>query len=248
MKHTDPNRIGVSAIFTSLKGEVLVMDHVKAGSITIPVGKGDDGETPEQAIVREMKEELGVEITEMSCEQIGWKDGRNPIFDHDHFVFTVIEYKGAIVNLEPTKHRWVKFASKKAILDFITDSSTMVMKYLKEVGFFNPKPPKKFKEWVAPTLDKNKVKLEISVLSAIIDYNRKKQGIRQGELADALNMSQSAVSRLMGNDGGKTAMEDIYAVCVLLKLNFAVLMMTSCRLAELGNVETALKVYIKENN
>lgn len=94
----------ISAILESSTG-IALLYHKKRGTVTLPTGKVDAGETPEQACRREMLEELGVKVTHMTLAHttqhrspkgnpyIGW-----------HFI---CNFEGHLVNCEKQKHEIV---------------------------------------------------------------------------------------------------------------------------------------------
>lgn len=60
-KSSLPFRLNVAGVFRNSQGNVLVCERTDAkGAWQIPQGGMENNETPEQAIVREMREELGV--------------------------------------------------------------------------------------------------------------------------------------------------------------------------------------------
>ena len=65
-----PMKLVVAAALIDADGRVLIADRpvgkAMAGYWEFPGGKVGDGETPEQALVRELKEELGI-ITSVGC-------------------------------------------------------------------------------------------------------------------------------------------------------------------------------------
>ena len=103
------NLIGVGAVIRN--GDmVLVQDHVKSGCWTIPVGKAEEGETPLEAISRELQEELGLRVIKGVClldiEQYCEVHGavvRQVVFDIE------VSNIGEWVNREPEKHREVRW-------------------------------------------------------------------------------------------------------------------------------------------
>jgi 8-oxo-dGTP diphosphatase len=111
------NKPCVSAIFTNDKGEILLQDHVKLDRYTLPGGKVDPGEKSKDALVREVREELGVTITKayavgranLGKQEYPAHSGNFIHFTQEYFV--VQEYSGRITNKEPNKHRdlvWVR--------------------------------------------------------------------------------------------------------------------------------------------
>jgi putative (di)nucleoside polyphosphate hydrolase len=60
-------RENVAAILRNPRGEILVCERLGVdGAWQFPQGGIDDGETPEQALVRELREEIGVKASDFS--------------------------------------------------------------------------------------------------------------------------------------------------------------------------------------
>ncbi len=57
----DPHLCVYFALLDDARGTVLVADHVKSGLWLLPGGHVDDGEDPRDTVVREAREELGVD-------------------------------------------------------------------------------------------------------------------------------------------------------------------------------------------
>ncbi len=103
-------QIAVSALIIT-DGKLLVQYHNKLNMLALPSGKAEIGETPEQAIAREIAEELGV--TDMTI--VGEKS-------YPHHDIRTVEYNYIVtlhapwVNNEPKKHKWIKPMSPEEIL------------------------------------------------------------------------------------------------------------------------------------
>lgn len=75
----------VAAVLISEKGEVLLAQRPEgkrlAGKWEFPGGKIEDGETPETALVRELHEELGIEVRVEDMENFWFLSHSYPEFD-----------------------------------------------------------------------------------------------------------------------------------------------------------------------
>ncbi len=119
--------IGVGAVIRS--GDmVLVQDHVKSGCWTITVGKAEGGETPLEAITRELWEELGLIVIKGSClldiEQYCEIHGavvRQVVFDIE------VSNTGGWKNKEPEKHREVRWMEIRELIkkDKLTENTKL---------------------------------------------------------------------------------------------------------------------------
>ena len=82
--------------------KLLILYHNKLQLYTIPLGKVNIGETPHDALLREMKEELDIEVT--SCSKVGKANIIIEERDITFHIFDIYSYNGTIVNNEPHKH------------------------------------------------------------------------------------------------------------------------------------------------
>lgn len=75
------------------------------GYYDIPGGKIEDGETPEQAAIREMREETGMVVRNLKHRGRFIADNPNKIFDFE--VFVTEEFDGDPQNFEENMSEWI---------------------------------------------------------------------------------------------------------------------------------------------
>jgi len=104
----------VAAIITC-RNALLVFDHIKMDRVAVPVGKVKSGQKIEDALKEEMKEELGIDL-------LDWEEVITfvrPYIINDvpvrivYHIFHIIKFGGIIRNLEPHKHKNLRFISIK---------------------------------------------------------------------------------------------------------------------------------------
>lgn len=133
--------VAVGPLIYNAQGEILLVKGPKFGDFwTIPGGKVDLGETVEQALRREIQEEIGVELGKV--EFVQYQDAINPPAYHvpKHFIF--IDFFAEIKNGEPqisdeiTDFIWVD--SQKALDEYklAPDVAQLIKKYISK----NTKP------------------------------------------------------------------------------------------------------------
>lgn len=79
-----------------------------AGFWEYPGGKVKEGETPERALVRELKEELGIEVEEKDLKPLAFASHDYPDFHLLMPLFVCRKWKGAPHPHEGQKLAWVK--------------------------------------------------------------------------------------------------------------------------------------------
>ncbi|MBK9274022.1 MAG: NUDIX hydrolase [Flavobacteriales bacterium] len=110
----DPDRVvlTVDAVITDHAGRVLLMERGTdpfRGTWVFPGGLVDPGETVEQACIREVREELGLEVKLTGLIGIYSEPGRDP-----RGSFVSIAYRAEVVSGTPTvtsearAHRWLE--------------------------------------------------------------------------------------------------------------------------------------------
>jgi 8-oxo-dGTP diphosphatase len=79
------------------------------GKIVGPGGKLEPGETPEQAIVREVAEESGLVIAESALTALGrirYEFPHHPAWSQESWVFSTAEFSGSIVESDELLLEW----------------------------------------------------------------------------------------------------------------------------------------------
>lgn len=117
----------VSAIIGNKEGKILLLKHKKnKGKWILPAGKVEDGEYFYQALDREMKEELDIEVTEydVCSERTIRCDRLEGIRYYHNLTFCIYEYNGDIKNMEIDKHPDMKFVSKDEALELLKEGKT----------------------------------------------------------------------------------------------------------------------------
>lgn len=79
-----------------------------AGLWEFPGGKVHDGETPEQALVRELDEELGIEVCDTCLAPLTFASHRYPDFHLLMPLFLCRNWEGDIVAREGQALKWVR--------------------------------------------------------------------------------------------------------------------------------------------
>jgi len=134
MEKVKSPKVGVGAVIVNKANKILLVLRKKApeaGSWSLPGGKVDYMETIENAIIREIKEELGVdiEITQLVCVT------NHIIHSEDvHYVaptFAAHITNGEVVNREPHALEKVQWFSINEIPENITMTTQYALKQLK---------------------------------------------------------------------------------------------------------------------
>lgn len=100
--------------------EVYLLRHNKCkGLLVFPSGKVEEGESIEEALIREMKEELNIDVLgykPILTYKPQWYNRVDGVMHTEEFVYIITNYKGIPINNEPTKHlELVKFNTNEII-------------------------------------------------------------------------------------------------------------------------------------
>lgn len=126
--------LSVSAIIYNENQQVLLMDHKKCHAWTIPGGKIEEGELPEDALKRELMEELGIVPTKINNVKSNTflcmypdKDGKLAPTYFTDWCCVVGSYAGTIENKEPEKHFALEWVSLPTIGEFCKEKGMSVL-------------------------------------------------------------------------------------------------------------------------
>jgi 8-oxo-dGTP diphosphatase len=78
-----------------------------AGLWEFPGGKVEQGEQPEEALIRELKEELGIEIANVDLEPLTFASHAYPGFHLLMPLYRCARWRGRVTPLEGQELRWV---------------------------------------------------------------------------------------------------------------------------------------------
>lgn len=97
----------------------LVLWHNKYDFWAFPTSKVDPGESPLQALSREMREEIGIQVTNsIWIKEVDKKDKRDQVVVNIRYhLFEILAYEGEISNREPSKHREIRWLSQQDLSD-----------------------------------------------------------------------------------------------------------------------------------
>lgn len=111
--HDLENHDAISLVIQNNEGKILTFWHNKFSFRTIPLGKAEKGQTPEDAAKQEALEELGITVTGLKLLGADMKqkirEGR--VVCIHLFCFLVESFEGTITNNEPHKHADIAWCS-----------------------------------------------------------------------------------------------------------------------------------------
>lgn len=118
MTKKDRNK-AVTAVYLFLKidGKILILRRCNTGyqdgNYQVPAGHIDAGELPTEALIREAKEEIGVDLTKEDLRLVhtSFRPKHDETGDRVDYFFEASRWSGEIINAEPHKCddlKWVK--------------------------------------------------------------------------------------------------------------------------------------------
>lgn len=127
--------VSAAAIF-NLQGEVLLARRPEgkhlAGLWEFPGGKLKEGELPENALMRELKEELGIKVSSENIEPLTFVscdtsiEGKNLLM----YLFKVSKWKGTMEALENQSFAWVQIHQLGDYFELMPKADVPLAKFL----------------------------------------------------------------------------------------------------------------------
>ncbi len=112
MTHKLPLLLVAAAALVDADGRVLIAQRPEgkamAGLWEFPGGKVDPGETPELALIRELREELGIDVTEACLGPFTFASHRYDDFHLLMPLYLVRRWHGEVCALEAPAIKWVR--------------------------------------------------------------------------------------------------------------------------------------------
>jgi len=127
------NHSGIGAVIKNDKDEILMLEHIKFGFWTIPVGKVDPGDSLQKTLYKELKEEVNIDVKDyefVSMETRKYKREGNTVKVKQH-LYIIKEWDGEVKNNEKNKHSDLQWMSLKEIkkLNNISDSTKAMIRH-----------------------------------------------------------------------------------------------------------------------
>jgi 8-oxo-dGTP diphosphatase len=101
-----------AAALVDADGRVLISKRPEGkhlgGLWEFPGGKVEQGETPETALIRELKEELGIDVTETCLAPLTFASHTYPDFHLLMPLYVCRRWKGTVTALEQQELAWVR--------------------------------------------------------------------------------------------------------------------------------------------
>lgn len=105
-------------------GKILLLKRANTGyndgNYSLPAGHFDGNETAKEVAVREVKEEVGIDIKSENLQLVHISHRKSPVpIDHERMdlFFRIKKWQGEPVNAEPHKHEEIKWFEIKKLPD-----------------------------------------------------------------------------------------------------------------------------------
>lgn len=138
-------QLGISALIRDDSGRILIFRHKKFDVWTLPVGKVDEGESLEEALHREIWEELGIRITGFRLRgavNFGQKLGSDDEVGRPGFnaIYEISAFDGELRNCEPDKHPEMLWVTEDQLIQMAQKPMTSATRAIvNQLAFSNEK-------------------------------------------------------------------------------------------------------------
>lgn len=136
---TPTNIESCTGVILDNKARILVEYHKRTNTLTLPGGKMDINESETQALVRELREEIGIDVKEAKILydftfNFNYLDDNKDYICTDH-LYMITRYEGQIRNMEENKHKFVRFMSVNEIMMHHAEKSEILKRFIAQYGY-----------------------------------------------------------------------------------------------------------------
>ncbi len=134
--------IPAAYLFLEKDGKYLIARRANTGYqdgvYQVPAGHVEDQELPSEAIIREAKEEIGVDIApeDLHCFHVSYRPRHDDTDNRADFFFSTSVWKGEIINVEPHKCDDLKWASLDELPQNMTLHIREAFRSLRDKSFY----------------------------------------------------------------------------------------------------------------
>ena len=138
--------IPAAYLFLMKEGKILVARRTNTGyqdgNYQVPAGHVEEGEVPAQAMAREAKEEIGIDIDPSDAEfvHVSYRPKHDETGDRVDFFFKVEKWSGEVTNMEPNKCDDLKWISPNELPSNMTLHVRKAIQSMLEKRFFEEIP------------------------------------------------------------------------------------------------------------
>lgn len=134
----------VPAVYCILEkeGKILIARRCNTGyedgNYQVPAGHVEEGELPTDALIREAKEEIGIDITpaDFQLSHVSYRPKHDETGDRIDFFFIVRSWNGDVTNTEPDKCDDLKWISPTELPDNMTLHIKSAIQAIQQGNFF----------------------------------------------------------------------------------------------------------------
>jgi 8-oxo-dGTP diphosphatase len=115
--------IPASYLILEKDGKILIARRCNTGyqdgNYQVPAGHVDEGELPSEALIREAKEEVGIDLSssDLVLVHVSYRPKHDNTDNRVDFFFRARTWKGEVQNLEPNKCDDLKWAAQNEVPD-----------------------------------------------------------------------------------------------------------------------------------
>ena len=135
--------VPASYLFLENDGKILVARRCNTGyqdgNYQVPAGHVEEGELPTEALIREAKEEIGIDLNPADLElvHVSYRPKHDETGDRVDFFFRAKKWSGEITNMEPNKCDDLKWVSYDEVPENMTLHVRKAIKNMNDGIFFD---------------------------------------------------------------------------------------------------------------